>query len=344
MTIIITGGSGFIGCNFIEKFLSKKNEDVINIDCLTYAGNIQNTFHLEKNKYYKFSNLNINNEKELKNIFDIHQPRAVINFAAESHVDNSIKGPGIFIDTNILGTYNLLQCSLDYWDKLDHPKKDNFRYIQISTDEVYGSLSIDDQPATEESPYKPNSPYSASKAASDHLVRAWNSTYGLPTIISNCTNNYGPYQHLEKFLPVIIFNAINQNKIPIYGDGSQIRDWLYVKDHCNAIMTLLDKGKIGNTYNIGSNNEIKNIEFVKSVCEILDQVIPKKDFMYFSLVEHVEDRLGHDIRYSLNSEKIRNLGWKVECDFNTSLHETIKWYLKNNEWIDSIKKELHEKR
>lgn len=338
MTIIITGGSGFIGCNFIENFLSKKNENVINIDCLTYAGNIQNTIHLEKNKNYRFINININNEKELKNIFDIHQPRAVINFAAESHVDNSIKGPRIFIDTNILGTYNLLQSSLDYWRKLDQSKKDNFRYIQISTDEVYGSLSINDQPAIEESSYKPNSPYSASKAASDHLVRAWNSTYGLPTIISNCTNNYGPYQHLEKFLPVIIFNAINQNKIPIYGDGSQIRDWLYVKDHCNAIMTLLEKGKIGNTYNIGSNNEIKNIEFVKSVCAILDKIVPKKNLMYFSLVEHVEDRLGHDTRYSLNSEKMRNLGWNVECDFNTSLEETIKWYLKNNEWMDSIQK------
>jgi len=338
MTILITGGSGFIGSNFIEYFLEMENEEIVNIDSLTYAGSSNNSFQFENNKKYKFIKLNINEKDELKRIFNLYKPRAIINFAAESHVDRSISGPGVFIDTNILGVYNLLEVSRGYWLTLKRAAKENFRFIQISTDEVYGSLMPNDQPSSELSPYKPNSPYSASKASSDHLVRAWNKTYGLPTIITNCTNNFGPYQYPEKLIPIIILSAINHRQIPIYGNGQQIRDWIYVKDHCNGILLLLKNGKKGETYNIGNDNEISNIELIKKVCANLDDLVPNKNFKYYSLANHVDDRPGHDQRYSIDSSKIKKLGWKAEIKFETALIKTIKWYLDNNDWINSIKK------
>ena len=331
MTIIVTGGLGFIGTNFINSFIENNEETIINIDYVTYASNQDLAISkIDQKNNYEFIKANISDKALVKQTFKKYNPRAIINFAAESHVDRSINSPDVFIDSNIKGTFNLLKVSYDYWTCLNSKDKDNFRFIQISTDEVYGSLESDEMPSTEVSSYKPSSPYSASKASADHLVQAWHKTYSFPTIISNCTNNFGPYQHNEKLIPLIITNALNKNSLPIYGDGNQIRDWLYVKDHCNAINILLNKGVPGETYNIGSSNEIKNIDLVKNICSILDVKVPLKSRTYSSLIKFVKDRPGHDTRYALNSSKIKRLGWNVEESFESRLNSTIEWYIEKN--------------
>ena len=331
MSIIVTGGAGFIGSNFILDWVKKSDEIVINIDSLTYSGNKKNLRYIENNTNYIFQKFDINNKNKIKKISLDYKPRAIINFAAESHVDKSIISSESFIHTNILGVYNLLEISREYWENLSTDTKKKFRFYQISTDEVYGDLKLDDLPFQEESTYSPNSPYSASKASSDHLVRSWNRTYGLPTLISNCSNNYGPYQYAEKLIPLCITSALKNKKIPIYGDGNQIRDWLYVKDHCSAISVILKKGIPGETYNIGGNNEKTNLEVVNKICEILDTILPnKKNISYKKLITHVADRPGHDRRYSVDSSKIKNeLNWTPQENFESGIYKTIEWYKEN---------------
>ena len=330
--ILITGGCGFIGSNFVKN-LSDNETDYfpVILDSLTYAGNKKNLDSM-KNGSYHFVKGNICDESLVNNLFIKYNFQGVFHFAAESHVDRSIDGPKDFINTNIMGTYNLLEISRKYFNE----KSPNFRFIHISTDEVYGDLD-DDGFFTEKTPYNPSSPYSASKASSDHLVRAWNRTFGLPIIITNCSNNYGPYQFPEKLIPLMILNCLSWKPLPIYGDGSNIRDWLYVNDHCKAIKIVFENGKIGETYNIGGNNEIKNIDIVNSICEILDELVPSNKGKYNNLITFVEDRPGHDFRYAINSEKIqKNLGWYPSESFNTGIKKTIEWYLKNENWWKSI--------
>ncbi|OUV02297.1 MAG: dTDP-glucose 4,6-dehydratase [Betaproteobacteria bacterium TMED82] len=355
--ILITGGAGFIGSNFIFHLLENdtSNEKIIVIDKLTYAANIGNFDELKNDERFTLIKSDIIDPMIVKRTFDEFNPRAVINFAAESHVDRSINSPNEFIKTNINGTFNLLKCSLAYFGRLPDeassqnqddfsitPSKRSFKFIHISTDEVYGSLNYKEPPFTESSPYKPNSPYAASKAASDHLVRAWFRTYNLPTIISNCSNNYGPYQFPEKLIPLTILNATMGKDIPVYGDGKQVRDWLYVQDHCNAIISILNKGIVGETYNIGGNAEITNFELVSRICGILDELIPvesreiKKNHDH--LIKFVKDRPGHDIRYAINNQKIYSeLDWRPTENLETGLEKTVKWYLQNKKWTDSIK-------
>lgn len=330
--IIVTGGAGFIGSNFILKWMSRTKEPILNIDCLSYAANLDNLKKVENDKAYSFSQTNISDKNEIFNLLNKNKPRAILNFAAESHVDRSIEGPETFIDTNIFGTYSLLKASLDYWKDLSKKEKEIFRFFHISTDEVFGSLNLNDEKSTEESAYKPNSPYSASKAASDHLVRAWHHTFKLPTLVSNCTNNYGPHQHEEKLIPLIITKALKNKNLPIYGDGKNIRDWLYVEDHCEAIMKILEKGKPGETYNIGGNCEKSNLEVVNKICEILDSLNPKKDgSLYREQIKFVNDRPGHDFRYSLDISKIEyNLNWKPKESFSSGLAKTVQWYLERS--------------
>lgn len=330
--IIVTGGAGFIGSNFILKWMSRTKEPILNIDCLSYAANLDNLKKVENDKAYSFSQTNISDKNEIFNLLNKNKPRAILNFAAESHVDRSIEGPETFIDTNIFGTYSLLKASLDYWKDLPKKEKEIFRFFHISTDEVFGSLNLNDEKSTEESAYKPNSPYSASKAASDHLVRAWHHTFKLPTLVSNCTNNYGPHQHEEKLIPLIITKALKNKNLPIYGDGKNIRDWLYVEDHCEAIMKILEKGKPGETYNIGGNCEKSNLEVVNKICEILDSLNPKKDgSLYREQIKFVNDRPGHDFRYSLDISKIEyNLNWKPKESFSSGLAKTVQWYLERS--------------
>jgi dTDP-glucose 4,6-dehydratase len=338
MTILVTGGAGFIGSNFILNFLKYFDEPVVCIDKLTYAGNLDNLYEIENNNKYFFYHVGIEDSAKIDSILLDHSPRAIVNFAAESHVDRSINGPGVFIDTNVFGTFKLLESSLNYWKNLNKIEKDTFRFVHISTDEVFGSLDLNDPPFHENSNYRPNSPYSASKAASDHLVRVWFKTYNLPVLITNCSNNFGPYQFPEKFIPQTIFNAISGKKIPIYGNGMQIRDWLYVLDHCKAILSVLEKGSIGTTYNIGSNNEKTNLEIAQIVCKVLDKIYSKNELdSYSSQIEFVADRPGHDRRYAINSEKIKNeLGWKPEESFESGLYKTIDWYLSNIPWLEKI--------
>ena len=330
--IIVTGGAGFIGSNFILKWMSRTKEPILNIDCLSYAANLENLKEVENDKAYSFSQTNISDKNEIFNLLNKNKPRAILNFAAESHVDRSIEGPETFINTNILGTYSLLKASLDYWKNLSKKEKEIFRFFHISTDEVFGSLNLNDEKSTEESTYKPNSPYSASKAASDHLVRAWHHSFKLPTLVSNCTNNYGPHQHEEKLIPHIITKALKNKKLPIYGDGKNIRDWLYVEDHCEAIIKILEKGKAGETYNIGGNCEKSNLEVVNDICEILDSLYPKKDgSLYKEQIKFVNDRPGHDFRYSLDTSKIEyNLNWKPKESFSSGLAKTVQWYLERS--------------
>ena len=327
--IIVTGGAGFIGSNFILRWLEKFDEDILNIDNLSYAADLNNLKDIEHNLNYSFKKLNIQNQDEITTLILESKPRAILNFAAESHVDRSIEGPENFINSNIVGTYSLLEASLQYWNSLGVKEKDNFRFFHISTDEVFGSLNMSDEKSTEESPYKPNSPYSASKAASDHLVRAWHHTFELPTLISNCTNNYGPHQHQEKLIPLIITNALKNKNLPIYGDGKNIRDWLYVEDHCEAIIKILEKGKPGETYNIGGSCEKNNLEVVSEICKILDSIKPKQDgSSYKEQIEFVKDRLGHDFRYSLDTSKIKkDFNWKPKESFSSGLEKTVLWYL-----------------
>ncbi len=334
--ILITGGAGFIGSNFVLDWFDASDEAVINLDKLTYAGNLENLTRLEGQSGYTFVQGDIGDRALLKQLLETHQPRAVINFAAESHVDRSIHGPEDFIVTNVNGTFYLLEEVRHYWNNLDGSAKDDFRFLHVSTDEVYGSLEKDDPAFSETTPYSPNSPYSASKAASDHLVRAYHHTYGLPTLTTNCSNNYGPYQFPEKLIPLMIMNALEGKKLPIYGDGQNIRDWLYVGDHCSAIRCVLSKGRLGEVYNIGGNSEMTNLDVVHTVCQLLNDTRPAAE-AYESLIEYVTDRPGHDRRYAINPTKIRDeLGWQPAESFESGMRKTVTWYLDHAEWIEHI--------
>ena len=338
MNTLVTGGAGFIGSNFIKCWLEADENKVVNYDKLTYAGNLHNLEELKNNSRYKFKHGDICDKENTYSVLHKNAINIVVNFAAESHVDRSIDGPQDFIDTNVLGTFNLLEASLRYWKDLDSETKNLFKFVHVSTDEVYGTLLDNDAPFTEEHQYKPNSPYSASKAASDHLVRSYNKTFGLPVITTNCSNNYGPFQFPEKLIPLVILNALNLKNIPIYGDGKQIRDWLYVEDHCKAISSVIKKGSIANVYNIGGNNELTNIEVVNKICSFLDKFHPRKDKKsYKELITYVKDRPGHDTRYAIDSSKISNdLGWHPEETFESGLKKTIEWYLANTSWTSDI--------
>jgi len=337
--ILVTGGAGFIGGNFVLDWLKEpKAEGIVNLDKLTYAGNLATLESVRSSPRHVFVQGDIGDHTLVTRLLKEHQPRAVINFAAESHVDRSIHGPAEFVQTNIVGTFNLLECARAYWNELDASKKTAFRFHQVSTDEVYGSLSFCDPAFTETNPYEPNSPYSASKAASDHLVRAWFHTYDFPVLTSNCSNNYGPYHFPEKLIPLVILNAINGKPLPIYGDGQQIRDWLFVSDHCSAIREVLAKGKPGETYNIGGWNEKANIEVVKTICQILDRLNPRADGKsYVEQITFVKDRLGHDRRYAIDANKIaRELGWKPKETFDSGIQKTVQWYLDNPAWVEGV--------
>jgi len=337
--ILVTGGAGFIGGNFVLDWLANPAaEGVVNLDKLTYAGNLATLKSLEKDTRHVFVQGDIGNYDLVLSLLKKHQIRAVVNFAAESHVDRSIHGPGDFIQTNVLGTFNLLEAVRAYWTELSENEKQAFRFLHVSTDEVYGSLSPTDLAFSETNPYEPNSPYSASKAASDHLVRAWHHTYGLPVLTTNCSNNYGPYHFPEKLIPLVILNALAGKPLPIYGDGQQIRDWLYVKDHCSAIRRVLEAGKLGETYNIGGWNEKPNLDVVHTICSILDQLRPKADgSKYATQITYVKDRPGHDRRYAIDATKLeRELGWKPAETFETGIQKTVQWYLDNQEWTEGV--------
>ena len=335
--ILITGSAGFIGSNFTKYFLSKSKEAITSYDKLTYAGNLINFSSIKEKDLHSFIEGDISDEKKLNKILSELKPRAIINFAAETHVDKSIQAPEIFFKTNVMGTFSLLTSTVEYWRKLKKTEKENFRFLHVSTDEVYGSLDKHQDAFTEENPFKPNSPYSASKASSDHIVRSFNKTYGLPTLTSNCSNNYGPYQYPEKIIPLTIINLLNGKKIPIYGDGKQIRDWLYVKDHCRALLKILDQGKVGEIYNVGGRNQIKNIDLVKLICNLLENFGAGKSNNLKNLIDHVKDRPGHDTRYEINTSKISNdLGWQPKETFETGMTKTVSWYLDNYEWIEKI--------
>jgi dTDP-glucose 4,6-dehydratase len=335
--IFVTGGAGFIGSNFIRLWLAKEKGTVLNIDKLTYSGNLENLKSIENDERYKFAQIDICDFEKLKELFIKFKPCTIVHFAAESHVDRSIHGPLEFVKTNVVGTFNLLQASKEYWEKLTGATKENFRFIHVSTDEVYGSLGPNDPAFSEEKKYEPNSPYSATKAASDHLVRSYFHTYGLPVITTNCSNNYGPYQFPEKLIPLMIHNALLGKKLPVYGDGLNVRDWLYVEDHCEAIISVLKNGKLGEVYNIGGNNEVKNIDVVKLLCQLLDELHPRSKGKYEELIEFVKDRAGHDRRYAIDSRKIMNeLKWKPLENFESGFRKTVEWYLKNQEWVKNI--------
>jgi len=337
--ILVTGGAGFIGGNFVLDWLANPaSEGIINLDKLTYAGNLATLEPVNNDSRHIFVHGDIGDQALVKRLLVEHKPRAIINFAAESHVDRSILGPAEFVQTNIVGTFNLLECAREYWNTLESKEKENFRFHHISTDEVYGSLSPKAPAFTEEHPFKPNSPYSASKAASDHLVRAWFHTYGFPVLTTNCSNNYGPYHFPEKLIPLIILNALNGKPLPIYGDGQQVRDWLYVGDHCSAIRAVLDSGKLGETYNIGGWNEKANIDVVKAICSILDELKPRSDGKpYIEQITYVKDRPGHDRRYAINASKVEHeLGWHPAETFETGIRKTVQWYLDNSAWVDGI--------
>ena len=338
MTILATGCAGFIGSNFVHIWLRSNEEKIINLDKLSYAGNLANLDDLKGDARHSFVRGDIGDRELLEKLLAEHRPRAIVNFAAESHVDRSIHGPGEFIQTNVVGTFNLLESVRAYWINLSDSEKSEFRFLHVSTDEVYGTLSSDAPPFREDNNYEPNSPYSASKAASDHLVRAWHHTYGLPVLTTNCSNNYGPYHFPEKLIPLVIRNALAGKPLPIYGDGRQIRDWLYVEDHCRAIMTVLSGGKPGETYNIGGWNEMANIDVVKIICRLLDELRPRGDGeAYAEQITFVKDRPGHDRRYAIDATKIeRELGWKPEETFETGIRKTVKWYLDNEKWVDGV--------
>lgn len=337
--ILVTGGAGFIGSNFVLDWLALNDEPVVNLDALTYAGNIENLSSIKDNPRHIFVHGNICDKKVVGEIFSRYRPRAVVHFAAESHVDRSIFGPDLFFETNVMGTLNLLECAKAFYDKeLSQEEQKTFRFLHVSTDEVYGSLGFDDPPFTEETPYRPNSPYSASKASSDHAVRAWYHTYGFPVLTTNCSNNYGPYQFPEKLIPLVISNALARKPLPIYGDGLNIRDWLYVKDHCSAIRCVLQNGRLGETYNVGGHNERNNITIVKTICQILDELVPHADGSYANLITFVKDRPGHDRRYAIDPTKITTeLGWKPAENFESGIRKTIEWYLQNQEWFERVK-------
>lgn len=336
--ILVTGGAGFIGSNFVLDWLAHSSEPVVNLDKLTYAGNLQNLISLAGNTDHIFVRGDIGNGSMLASLLQQKKPRAVINFAAESHVDRSISGPKDFVETNIFGTFTLLEEVKAYWNQLEGETKQNFRFLHVSTDEVYGSLSKDEPAFTETHRYEPNSPYSASKAASDHLVRAYHHTYGLPVLTTNCSNNYGPYHFPEKLIPLMIVNALAGKPLPVYGDGQQIRDWLYVKDHCSAIRRVLEAGHLGEVYNVGGWNEQANIDIVKIVCTLLDELQPRTDGkQYEEQITYVKDRPGHDRRYAIDASKIeRELGWRPAETFETGIRKTVQWYLNNPEWVSQV--------
>ena len=335
--ILVTGGAGFIGSNFVLDWIAALGEPVVNLDKLTYAGNLANLASLASDARHRFVRGDICDRALLDRLFAEHQPRAVVHFAAESHVDRSIHGPGAFVQTNVVGTFELLEAARAWWQKLDGSARNGFRFVHVSTDEVYGSLAPSDPPFTETTPYAPNSPYSASKAGSDHLVRAYHHTYGLPTVTTNCSNNYGPFQFPEKLIPLMIANALEGKALPVYGDGLQVRDWLYVADHCEAIRVALAKGVPGETYNIGGNAERRNIDVVNSICDALQQLRPR-DGGYRALIKSVPDRPGHDRRYAMDIAKIRAaLGWSPRHTFETGLADTVRWYLANAAWVAQVK-------
>ena len=338
MTILVTGGAGFIGSNFVLDWLAGSDEPVVNLDKLTYAGNLQNLAPLDGNPRHVFVHGDFGDAALVDRLLAQHQPRAVVNFAAESHVDRSIHGPGEFIQTNIVGTFHLLESVRAYWNGLAEGPKAAFRVLHVSTDEVYGSLAKAEPAFTETHRYEPNSPYSASKAASDHLVRAYHHTYGLPVLTTNCSNNYGPLHFPEKLIPLMIVNALAGKPLPVYGDGQQIRDWLYVKDHCSAIRRVLDAGRSGETYNIGGWNEMPNLDIVHTVCALLDELRPRADGKpYTDQITFVTDRPGHDRRYAIDARKIeQELGWKPAETFATGIRKTVQWYLDNQDWVANV--------
>jgi len=337
MKVIVTGGAGFIGSAVIRQYINETSHDVVNLDALTYAGNLESLVEVEQSEQYNFEHVNICDIKELERVFQHHQPDAVMHLAAESHVDRSIDGPAEFIQTNIVGTYNLLDVAKKYWDGLGEDKKATFRFHHVSTDEVYGDLDETGY-FTEETSYEPSSPYSASKASSDHLVRAWHRTYGFPIVITNCSNNYGGYQFPEKLIPLVTLNALEGKPLPIYGKGNQIRDWLHVDDHARALRLVLETGKNGETYNIGGHNEKTNIEVVKTICELLDKLVPSSPYIpHESLITYVTDRPGHDLRYAIDADKIAaELGWTPAETFESGIEKTINWYLDNSEWCQHV--------
>jgi dTDP-glucose 4,6-dehydratase len=335
--IIVTGGAGFIGANFVIDWLKLNHEPVLNLDKLTYAGNLENLASVQGDARYLFAQGDIGDRALVGKMLAEHRPRAIINFAAESHVDRSIHGPEDFIQTNIVGTFNLLEEVRGYWNGLGEAERSTFRFLHVSTDEVYGSLDKEAPAFTENTPFAPNSPYSASKAASDHLVRAYHHTYGLPVLTTNCSNNYGPYQFPEKLIPLMILNATRGKALPIYGDGKNVRDWLYVSDHCSAIRVVLKQGRVGETYNIGGWNEMPNIDIVHRVCSLLDEWQPSPDGPATRLITYVKDRPGHDRRYAIDATKIhRELGWKPAETFATGIRKTVKWYLDNMGWVEHV--------
>jgi dTDP-glucose 4,6-dehydratase len=336
--ILVTGGAGFIGSNFVLDWLEKLDEPVINLDKLTYAGNLDNLKTVADNKKHIFVKGDIGDFELVSKLLAEHKPRAVLNFAAESHVDRSIHGPEDFIQTNVVGTFHLLEAVRAYWSALEDDEKAAFKFLHVSTDEVYGTLEKNDPPFNERNRYEPNSPYSASKAASDHLVRAYHHTYGLPVLTTNCSNNYGPYHFPEKLIPLVIHNALNGKPLPIYGDGQQVRDWLFVKDHCTAIRRVLSAGRLGETYNVGGWNEKPNLEVVHTICDILDELKPRADGQsYKSQITFVKDRPGHDRRYAIDATKLeKELGWKPAETFETGIRKTVQWYLDNQAWVENI--------
>ncbi|KGJ90189.1 dTDP-glucose 4,6-dehydratase [Thalassotalea sp. ND16A] len=353
MKVLVTGGAGFIGSAVIRHIIENTNDSVVNVDKLTYAGNLESLQCISNDQRYAFEQVDICNRAELDRVFEQHQPDIVMHLAAESHVDRSIDGPAEFIDTNIIGTYNLLEAARSYWNLLSDDSKAKFKFHHISTDEVFGDLDGPDDLFTEESSYAPSSPYSASKAASDHLVRAWQRTYGLPTILSNCSNNYGPYHFPEKLIPLVILNALEAKPLPVYGDGLQVRDWLFVEDHARALFLIATNGKEGETYNIGGHNEKTNIDVVNTICELLEELVPSKSNSAFNhyegeadsvtktsykdLITFVEDRPGHDIRYAIDASKLeRELGWKPEESFESGIRKTVQWYLENKSWWNRV--------
>ena len=345
MKILITGGAGFIGSAVIRYIIKNTEDSVINVDKLTYAGNLESLISVSASDRYVFEQVDICNGAELKRVFTQYQPDAVMHLAAESHVDRSIDGPAAFIETNIVGTYTLLEASRNYWSSLDVKHKDRFRFHHISTDEVYGDLVGAEDVFTEQTSYAPSSPYSASKASSDHLVRAWLRTFGLPTLVTNCSNNYGPYHFPEKLIPLMILNALEGKPLPVYGKGNQVRDWLYVEDHARALYRVITKGKVGETYNIGGHNEKQNLEVVHTLCDLLEELVPQNRYSHASgkpegfrgLITYVQDRPGHDLRYAIDAGKIqRELGWIPLETFETGLRKTVQWFLDNSEWCRRV--------